>query len=355
MPVTAGKPVAPSNRTGSPAAGKASNADNRGVDNEMSEHSFRHVYGPVPSRRLGRSLGIDPVPFKTCTYDCVYCQVGRTTNKTLERREYIPVAEILNELERKLAQKESPDYITIAGSGEPTLNSGIGDLICGIKGMTRVPVAVLTNGSLLWMREVQDALMAADLVLPSLDAGDERHFRYVNRPLADISFERMVEGLASFVRRFPGEVWLEVMLLAGVTGIPSEAGKIAALARRIGAARIQLNTVTRPPAEEFAFPLSPEQLITLKGLFPAKVEIITERESESARLARFGEAKDVEVLALLRRRPSTPEDVANGLGIHVAEALKLLEALVKAGRVTTISVGGKTFYRAAGATDAPFP
>ena len=321
----------------------------------MSEDSFRYIYGPVSSRRLGRSLGIDLVPFKTCTYDCVYCQLGRTTNKTIERREYVHVAEILEELKRKLPRKDNPDYITIAGSGEPTLNSGIGDLIVGIKRIIRVPVAVLTNGSLLWMREVQGALMEADLVLPSLDIGDERLFRCVNRPHADISFERMVEGLASFTARFPGEVRLEVMLLAGVTGIPSEAEKIAALARRIRASRIQLNTVSRPPVEEFAFPLSTEQMNTLKGLFPGEVEIITEQESDSAQLAGFGEAKVEEVLALLRRRPSTPEDVAKGLGIHVAEALKLLESLVKVRRVATVIAVGKTFYRAAGPTESPPP
>jgi wyosine [tRNA(Phe)-imidazoG37] synthetase (radical SAM superfamily) len=310
----------------------------------MSPDRFRHIYGPVPSRRLGCSLGIDLVPFKTCTYDCVYCQLGRTTNKTLERKEYIVVEEVLAELEQKLSEKGNPDYITIAGSGEPTLNSGIGDLIGKIKGMTKIPVAVLTNGSLLWMTEVQDALMEADLVLPSLDAGDAHLFRYVNRPHCDLSFEQMVDGVASFTSRFSGEVRLEVLLLAGVTGIPSEAKKIAALARRIGAARIELNTVTRPPAEEFAFMLSREQMLSLRRLFPGEVEIIGEKEPDSGHVPAFDEAGDEDILALLKRRPSTSTDVADGLGIHVTEALKRLEAMIAAGNVKTVGVGGQNFY-----------
>ena len=186
----------------------------------MSATVYRHVYGPVPSRRLGRSLGIDLVPFKTCTYDCVYCQLGRTTNKTIDRQEYVPIKDVLTELEQKLAAGDIPDYISLAGSGEPTLNLGIGRLIAEIKSLTDIPVAILTNGSLLWMPDVQDALMAADLVLPSLDAGDEHLFQYVNRPHEEISFERMVDGIATFTRRFPGEVWLEILLLWRVTGLP---------------------------------------------------------------------------------------------------------------------------------------
>jgi len=314
----------------------------------MSMGSFRYLYGPVPSRRLGRSLGIDLVPFKTCTYDCVYCQLGRTTNKTLERKRYVAVEEVLAELERKLAEKDIPDYISLAGSGEPTLNSGIGDLIGKIKGLTDIPVAVLTNGSLLWMSEVQDALMPADLVLPSLDAGDEPLFRYVNRPHGDISFEQMTDGLAAFTKRFAGEVWLEVLLLAGVTGMPSEAKKIAALARRIGASRVQLNIASRPPAEDFALPLSTDQMLALKGFFPGRVDIISENERGGAHVSAFVQVRDVDILALLSRRPCSSADVASGLGIHVTEALKHLDALMKAGKVTTVLVGGRTFYAVVG-------
>ncbi|MDQ7838895.1 MAG: radical SAM protein [Thermodesulfobacteriota bacterium] len=301
---------------------------------------------------MGRSLGIDLVPFKTCTYDCVYCQLGRTTNKTLERKEYVPVKDVLAELGQKLAVGDVPDYISLAGSGEPTLNSGIGDLIRKIKGLTDIPVAVLTNGSLLWMSEVHDALMTADLVLPSLDAGDEPLFRYVNRPHEDISFEQMVDGVASFSKRFPGELWLEVLLLGGVTGIPAEVEKIAAIIRQIQPARVQLNTVVRPPSEEFVFPLSPDQLLALKGFFPGQVDIISGNERDLSHATALSGSRNEEVLALLSRRPCTSADIASGLGIHITEAVKQLDALKSAGKVTTVLVGGRVFYTVIGSTEA---
>jgi wyosine [tRNA(Phe)-imidazoG37] synthetase (radical SAM superfamily) len=293
---------------------------------------------------LGRSLGIDIVPFKTCTYDCIYCQLGRTTNKTIERRDYVGVADILTELERKLAAGPAPDYITISGSGEPTLNAHIGDLVAKIKDMTRIPLAILTNGSLLWMNEVQEALMQADLVLPSLDAGDDVMFRYVNRPHKDISFGRVVDGLAGFRERFPGQVWLEVFLLAGATGIPSRVRKIAALTRHIQPARVQLNTVSRPPAEEFASSLSRDQMRALTRFFPGEVDIVIGTESGAAQMPVSSEAEDCDILALLSRRPCTSQDIAGGLGIHVTEALTHLRLLFDAGKVHTMVTGGRIYF-----------
>jgi wyosine [tRNA(Phe)-imidazoG37] synthetase (radical SAM superfamily) len=310
----------------------------------MVATGFRHVYGPVPSRRLGRSLGIDLVPFKTCTYDCVYCQLGRTTKKTIKRKEYVSVEEIVIELKQKLAAGDIPDYISFAGSGEPTLNSGIGDLILKIKDLTDIPVAVLTNGSLLWMREVQDVLLAADLVLPSLNAGNQNLLRRVNRPHRNLWFAQIIGGMTDFTKRFKGEVWLEVFLLAGVTGIPSEVEKIAALVNRIKPARTQLNTVTRPPAEDYASPLSTDQMLALKGFFPGRVEIISEKKRDDARLSTFNETSDENILALLSRHPCTSDDVAIGLGIHIMEALKHLESLTAVGRVKTVVTCGRNFY-----------
>jgi len=310
----------------------------------MTAGGFRHVYGPVPSRRLGRSLGVDLVQHKICSYDCIYCQLGRTTNKTVERKEYVSIKNILEEVDRKLSEGDEPDYISLAGSGEPTLNSGIGDLITKIKHLTDIPVAVLTNGSLLWDSEVRDALMAADLVVPSLDAGDERLFRYVNRPHKEISFETMVAGIAAFARRFPGEVWLEVLLLGGVTEIPAEAEKIAAAARRIRPARVQLGTATRPPAENFAFPVSSDRMVALKDRFPAPVDIIGREEREGAQSGVSTYVRDEDIVALLARRPCSLTDVANGLGIHVQETIKHLEALIAAGKVKTAVAGRRSFY-----------
>ncbi len=308
------------------------------------ERPFKHVYGPVPSRRLGRSLGVDLVPWKTCTYDCVYCQLGRTTTKTTERREYVSVEEVLSELREKLAADEPCDVIGLAGSGEPTLHSGIGALIRAIKGMTKIPVAVLTNGSLLWMEDVQEALLGADLVLPSLDAGDAHLFQWVNRPAEAISFERMVAGLESFTKRFRGEVWLEVLLLDGVTAYPAQVEKIAALVRRIGPSRVQLNTSSRPPAELFARAVSDSRMLALASLLAGRVEVLTAREEAGAPGASGADPSEPEILTLLARRPCTASDVAVGLGLHLTEALKHLEHLCAARTVKTATSDDRTFY-----------
>lgn len=312
----------------------------------MKKDGFHHVYGPVPSRRLGRSLGVDLVPFKTCSYDCIYCQLGRTTDRTAERKDYFDVAEIISEVEKKLSGGAAPDYITLAGSGEPTLHSGIGMLIRGLKAVTATPIVVLTNGSLLWRSDVREDLLAADIVIPSLDAGDESLFQYVNRPHKKINFEQMVDGTIEFTRKFSGEVRLEVLLLDGVTAVSPEAEKIAALARRIQPARIELNTVCRPPGEDFAFPVPGERMTALKTLFDGPVDVIGAGGKSFSASDAPGADNDGEILALIGRRPCTAGDTAAGLGLHQAEALKALERLCAAGRARRVTAGQKTFYAA---------
>jgi wyosine [tRNA(Phe)-imidazoG37] synthetase (radical SAM superfamily) len=259
----------------------------------------------------------------------------------------VPVADILGELEQKLACTDALDYISLAGSGEPTLNSSIGDLILRIKGMTSVPVAVLTNGSLLWDTDVQNALMAADLVIPSLDAGDPHLYRYVNRPHPKISFQRMVDGLAAFADLYKGEIWLEVFLLGGITGIRQEVEKIAAITRRIRLTRIQLNTVARPPAESCAGPLSKNQLLALKEIFPGEVDVIGGAGAGAVghRMSSAESVRD-DIVSMLSRRPCTASDVARSLGIHFSEALKHMEALVASGKAAVMRTGESAFYAA---------
>jgi len=310
----------------------------------MIVNVYKYLYGPVPSRRLGRSLGIDLVPFKTCTYDCIYCQLGCTTKKTIKRFPYVPVNDIVNELKIKLATGDLPDYISLAGSGEPTLHSSIGEIISKIKEMTDIPVAVLTNGSLLYLPEVQASLMRADLVIPSLDAGDEQLFHYVNRPHADIFFDKMVNGLIEFTHNFPGQVWLEVLLLGGVTGISSEVEKIASIIRRIQPARVQLNTAFRPPAEEIAHSLSTDQLLALKSYFPGEVDIINSNEQNEMLISDIAATSDEDIISLLARRPCTIEDVTNGLGMHPNEVIKRMERLVTANRVNCIVTRKRNYY-----------
>ena len=302
----------------------------------------RYIFGPVPSRRLGRSLGVDLVPFKTCTYDCIYCQLGRTTSKTIERKDWVPLEKVVAELESRLSSQ--PDYITLSGSGEPTLHSQVGELIARIKTLTDTPVAVLTNGSLLWREEMRRELLRADLVVPSLDAGDERMFQVVNRPHERISFERMLDGLVAFRQEYRGQYWLEVMVVGGHTATPTEVAKLADCAHRIQPNRVQLNTVTRPPAEKRAVGVSREQLTEFSLLFQPPAEVIADFRDI------HGESEFVvdreEVLAMLQRRPCSIEDVAHGLGMHQNEVVKHLEELRSQGAVESSTSQNKHYYKA---------
>ena len=301
-----------------------------------------YIFGPVPSRRLGRSLGVDLVPFKTCSYDCVYCQLGRTTNRTLERKEWVPLDEVVDELKAKLARR--PDYITLSGSGEPTLYSRTGDLIDRIKTMTDVPVAVLTNGSLLWDSAVRTQLMHADLVVPSLDASDEAVFQAVNRPHEDLSFERMLDGLIEFRQEFQGQYWLEVFLLAGHNVTVVEIEKLADCVRRIGPDRVQLNTVTRPPTEEYAVGVKQQRLKELAAEFDPPAEVIADFRGIHQQ-KEFAAGRE-SVLELLRRRPCSIDDIACGLSMHRNEAIKFVEELSAEKSIESTLTAGKLYYKA---------
>jgi len=301
------------------------------------------IFGPVPSRRLGRSLGVDLVPFKTCTYDCIYCQLGRTTRKTVERKEWVPLDGVLEELNEKLSTK--PDYITLSGSGEPTLFSRLDELVDRIKAITRVPVAVLTNGSLLWQKDVRRQLMNADLVIPSLDAGDETIFRLVNRPHEQVSFEQMLGGLIDFRREFRGEYWLEIFVIGAYTGVPEELTRVAKCVDRIRPDRIQLNTVTRPPAEEYAVGVSSERLTELTSIFHPRAEIIADFRGVHRR-TEFLAGRE-EILQMLRRRPCSVDDIADGLGMHRNEVIKYIEELNTENLLEESRRAEKLYYKVA--------
>ncbi len=301
-----------------------------------------HVFGPVPSRRLGRSLGVDLVPLKTCSYDCIYCQLGPTTCKTVERKEWVPLDEVTAEVREKLATE--PDYITLSGSGEPTLYARLGELVSAIKSSTDIPVAVLTNGSLLSDPDVRAGLAEADLVVPSLDAGDEALFRHINRPHEAITFDRMVDGLVAFRDAYRGAYWLEMFLLGGMTALAAEVDKIGRVIDRIRPDKVQLNTVTRPPAEDFALPVTREDMERLAARLGDRAEVIADfrgvhREREFA-------ARREDVLDLLRRRPCTLDDVAAGLGLHANEAVKYVTELQERGAVAPEIRGEHTYYKA---------
>ncbi|MEE4274337.1 MAG: radical SAM protein [Thermoleophilia bacterium] len=303
----------------------------------------RYAFGPVPSRRLGRSLGVDLVPPKTCTFDCVYCQLGRTTDLTVERACRAPVDDVLADVARRLAAE--PDYLTVSGSGEPTLHSEVGAVIRGLHELSDVPVAVLTNGSLLYLPEVRRALRAADRVIPSLDVPDEALFRAVNRPHPALTFDGLVEGLVRFRDEYDGVLALEVLLLGGVTDSVDVVTRLVPLVERLAPDVVQLGTVIRPPAEAGVRAVSPEVLHERAALLPGVVEVTVDVAPPPVDAPLAAAAADA--VELVARRPCTVDDVAAGLGIHPGEALKLLRALSLEGRVETRREGQRTYYVAA--------
>ncbi|HBG77701.1 MAG TPA: radical SAM protein [Phycisphaerales bacterium] len=300
-----------------------------------------HIFGPVPSRRLGRSLGIDLIPHKTCTYDCLYCQVGHTTDKTAARKTWVSVDEIIAELKEKLSSR--PDCITLSGSGEPTLFAGCGELIKKIKQITDIPVAVITNGSMLSDKQVRSELLDADIVVPSLDAGDEEIFQKINKPAAGITFDEMLKGLIDFRSEFKKDkYWLEVFFIVDLNDDDAQVEKMAACIKKIAPDKIQLNTVTRPPADDVK-PVSRERLAEIAEKFGKNAEVIADFKAGQAD-SEFN-AKDDDIVEMLKRRPCSLEDVAAGLKTPMNEALKHIESLIKAGKIEAVRQNGKIYYK----------
>ncbi len=311
----------------------------------------KYVYGPVPSRRLGRSLGVDLVPMKTCSFNCVYCQLGPTPATTLERAEYAPVDEVVAEVRARLdepavahAHGPSADYVTLGGSGEPTLHSSFGIVAQRIREVTDVPIALLTNGSLFYLPEVREACSAIDVVIPNLDAGDEETFQRINRPHEGLTLEKVVRGLAALREEFAGRIWLEVFLLEGLNTSEGAVEKLRAQIARIRPDRIQLNTAVRPAAEAFVRAVSAQRLEEIRAMLGPNAEAIADVEEMHEAGALEATAQDV--VELLRRRPCTLEDIAAGLAIHRNEAIKYVRELLEAGRISERREGGRLFYRA---------
>jgi wyosine [tRNA(Phe)-imidazoG37] synthetase (radical SAM superfamily) len=310
-------------------------------------HCRRLVFGPVASRRLGRSLGIDLLPPKTCSYNCIYCQLGRTTFKTIAREEYVPTDEVIRHVCAQLAEIERPDYITFSGSGEPTLHASLGEIVQAVKATTDIPVAILTNGSLLWDPQVRHECAQADLVLPSLDAGEDWMFRFVNRPHPDLTFSQVVEGLIAFRREFKRPIWLEVFLLGGITALPREMRKIEPWIERIKPDRVQINTAVRPTAEEFAFPASVRQLTEFAQMLGNTAEVIADPPALPGMATRAA-THCADIVALLARRPSSIEDIAAGLSAHPSEVTECIATLLANNAIRIVRKAGRTFFSPVG-------
>jgi wyosine [tRNA(Phe)-imidazoG37] synthetase (radical SAM superfamily) len=269
----------------------------------VTESNRTFVYGPVASRRLGRSLGIDPIPLKVCNWNCVYCQLGRTRPVTNERKVYHSPDDILAELRAVLGElpPEALDWITVVGSGEPTLNSGLGALLRGIRELSDKPIAVITNGSLLYLPEVREDLGVADAVLPSLDAGTAELYRKINRGHPEVTFSRLVEGLRRFREEFRGKLWVETMLVKDLNDTEEALRSLASVLTEVRPDEVHLNTPDRPPAESWVEPTDAEGMMRAVALLGDVARVVSPVELR-LRLEKGEKALDG-LLAVIARHP----------------------------------------------------
>jgi len=324
---------------------------------------MKHLFGPVNSRRLGLSQGIDLLPPKTCNFNCIYCEINRAPQLSCERSEHVPTGTILAEIDELLADDarvRDLDVFTITASGEPTLHTGIGKIIRHLKEKTNKPVAILTNGSQLHLQEVQEALMAADIVIPSLDAASQESFRRVNRPAkCSADLETIIKGIADFSRKFSGEVWLEILLVENINDGPEDIAALKKAIVRIRPTRVQLNTVARPPYESFAKPLTYGRLKEIKHEIAKEysnpVDILA--GSKDNEMADSGKGREVgteiltpagieaEISEMLLRRPCTASEIASALNMNLGSAADILKDMECRGCLAIKIHGGKKYYR----------
>lgn len=304
----------------------------------------RYVFGPVASRRLGRSLGIDIVPAKSCTLDCIFCEVGRTTLKTIERRPYVAPGPILEQLQTYLACIPEPDYLTITGSGEPTLNSLLGQIIEAIRSLLTTPIALLTNGTLFFRPDVRHDAAKADVVLPTLDAPDQATFETIHRPHPSITIHQVIQGLQQFRKEYKGQIWLEVFLVDGINTANQQVVQLKSIIELISPDRIHLNTAVRPTADPDVPVPDMATIKRIAQVLGPKCQLIFEPEDLSRLIS--AKAEPQVILALLKRRPSTIGQLADGLGLAPCQVESIVRQLLDKGLVLVEDKAGRPFYRA---------
>lgn len=307
---------------------------------------LKHIFGPVLSRRLGLSLGVDLIPFKTCSYNCVYCECGSTTNRTVTRQDFFPAAAIMEELRGALASHPRLDSVTLAGSGEPTLALSLGSVIAFIKcEYPEYTVSVLTNGSLLTDRGVREELSLADRVIPTLTTVSQQTFERIHRPHPSLKIESIITGMAQFREQFKGALWLEVFVVPGLNTTDEELTGLKAALDLIDPDLVQLNTVDRPPAEEWVEAAgAPELERVMKAIGRPGTGIAGQRLPVSP-AAQIRTGSGDLIRATLLRRPSTVEDLVRTTGLSGGEVVKILGALERVGEVTSQRMERGVFYQ----------
>ncbi len=306
--------------------------------------SRKYTFGPVPSRRLGLSLGVDVIPNKLCSLDCVYCEVGITDKRGLARKEYLPADEILAEINEVIKEYPNLDHITISGSGEPTLNSKIGDIIRGIKRITKVPVAVLTNGTLLDDPAVRQDLKDADVVSPSLDAVSSDVFEKINRPNPNLRIDQIVDGIKQFRKEYSGKMWIEILLVNGINDQDDEVIKMKEVLDEIQPEKIHLNTVVRPPAYAIAQPVSEARMKEIQKILGERAEIVGTYNGTHTSVAHNADSQAI--LALLKRRAMTVGQMVVSLSIEEKGIISSLKHLIEAGEIKSYMYGNEEYFQA---------
>jgi len=308
---------------------------------------MKYVYGPVPSRRLGQSLGIDPVPLKTCNWNCVYCQLGRSRPLVNERLDYFPPEDILAEVKESLAAHKPGeiDWVTFVGSGETTLHKSIGKLIRGVKALTHLPVAVITNGATLYLPEIREELSAADAVLPSLDAGSPQLYRKINRPHPEVTFERLLEGLVRFREGYQGKLWVEVMLVRDLNDSEAALNEIAAALERIQPDKVHVLQPTRPPVENWVQPPTEDGLLRACAIL-GDIASVVHPASGSFDLSGVESLIDA-VVGIITRHPMREQELVETLERwSPGDVAATLSKLEKSGRAQSVERYGVHFWSA---------
>ncbi len=325
---------------------------------------MNHIFGPVNSRRLGRSLGVDLFKEKICNLNCIYCEVGATTRLTCERAEYVPTAEIIAEIDAYCRQPEHVaelDFVTVTASGEPTLHSGLGEILAHLKKVTAKPVAVLTNGTTFSDARVCEELAQADVVIPSLDSALAESFRKLDRPANCLDLQQVIEGLVAFSHQYQGKLWLEILFARGINDSDEDVLALRRVAGRMRVDRIQLNTVARPPLESFARPLDRQKMLAIAEQFrqdnPSRpVDLLArgaEQNDDHELQKDFDLDRDAdrqalldEIIEMLKRRPCTAADINRTFHLGGSDKVEqLLDPLVHAGTLQKRSHGDRLYYQ----------
>ncbi|MDZ7318126.1 MAG: radical SAM protein [candidate division KSB1 bacterium] len=306
--------------------------------------NYCYLFGPVPSRRLGRSLGVDLVPHKTCSLNCIYCECGRTTDLTLQRAEYVPLKQVISELTDFLASEPVLDYITFSGAGEPTLHSGLGMVVDFLKtNFPAYPIALLTNGTLFYQAELRTEVAPIDLILPSLDAADDETFRKLNRPHPELSVSQIILGLKELKQIQRGNMWLEIFIVPGINDHDEHLDHLKQAVHEIKPDLVQLNSLDRPGTEKWVKQATYEHLQAIAQRLDWPTEIIAKIPKSAAGGLRQDDPT-MSILALIRRRPCTIEDLSQMSGIKPLEIQKYLAVLMETGQIHARKMPRGLFY-----------